>query len=94
MSSGRLFDLVTLMIAIPAVLTMQFAGGAMLDPLRDGLLEDDDGIDKKYNAEEEFAQDYEVIVKWAPMTAILGLIVLIGYREYRRQRIAARRGGF
>lgn len=93
MSSGRLFDLVTLLIAIPALLTMQFVGGAMLDPLRDGLLEDGE-IDKKYNAEEEFAQQYEVVVMWAPLEAILGLIVLIGYREYRRQRIAARRGGF
>lgn len=87
---GRLLDLTILLIAILTFLTLQAVAGPMLDGVRDATLEQD--IGDKYNAEENFADTYEVVTVWAPLTGLFGITILVIYREYRRQRITAVRG--
>lgn len=88
---GRLLDFVFVLIAIMMFLILQFVGGAVLDPMRDELIEE--GIDDSYNADESFADMITAVTKWAPLTGLLGTIVLVAYREYRRQQISAATGG-
>ncbi|GAA0305451.1 hypothetical protein [Halarchaeum salinum] len=87
---GRLVDFVMLLLAILIFLTLQFIGGAMLDPMRDAILAE--GIKSSYGAAESFGGMIEVVTKWAPLTALLGTLLLVAYREFRRQRVTAATG--
>ncbi len=88
---SRFFDLLALLLALVLIFTTQFAAGLVLDPMRDQLLEQD--IEEKYNAEQNFDDMYVAVVQWVPMAASIGLIVVVVFREYRRQRTTARGGG-
>ncbi|MUV59788.1 hypothetical protein [Halobacterium sp. CBA1126] len=87
---GRLVDLVMLLIAILMFLVLQFIGGAMLDPIRDAILAE--GVASSYGAAESFGGMIAVVTKWAPLTGLFGTILLVAYREFRRQRITASTG--
>lgn len=89
---SRILDLVILLTALILIFTVQFAGAAMLDPLRDNLLEDEE-YGEKYNAAENFDDMFVTVTKWIPLTGGLGMIGFVLYREYRRQRITGARGG-
>lgn len=86
---GRFLDLVLVLAAIGQLMVIQMAGAVILDPLRDDMIED--GIDSKYDAQAQFDQSFTVVTKWGPWILAAGTIVLVGFREYRRQRLVATR---
>lgn len=91
--SGRFVDFVVLLAALFMIFTAQFAGAAILDPLRDELQSDqhDDSYTGDYaNAETWMDRQFTAVTKWAPTIAGGGLIMLVAFREYRRQRLVAR----
>lgn len=90
---GRFTDLLLLMVVVFGAFIVQFAGAAVLDPLGDELIESGiPGDDSEhYNAEENFNDIQATITKWIPWTVVGGSTVLVAWREYRRQRITARR---
>lgn len=87
---GRFLDFVILFVAIISVFIMQFASGAILVPLSDSV--QDDGVSSKYNAGDNFDDMIEAVTVWVPTIGLGGLILVIAFREYRRQRIAGTRG--
>lgn len=84
---SRVLDGIFIIVALFLILITQFTAGAILDPLRDDLLER--GIDKEYNAQENFDDMIIATTKWVPTGFGVGLILLAAFREYRRQRATA-----
>lgn len=84
---SRFLDLILVLAGLFMILAVQTSAAIMLDPMRDELL--DEGIDDKYNAEENFADMYRAVTKWVPTIAGVGLMCVAGFREYRRQRLTA-----
>lgn len=89
MSLGRLVDLVVLLVAIIGILVVQTSGAVILDELR---LEFNQNPDPSFNQEQINNDTYTFVTKWVPTAGLFGAIFLVGWREYRRQRITARRG--
>lgn len=88
---GRLLDLSLLLIAFLLFITLQAVAGALLDPFMAELLENGN-FDGSMNAEDTYGDMFVAVVRWAPRVGLIGLVVLVAYREWRRQRITARRG--
>lgn len=88
---GRLIDFLALIIAIPSLYVMQIASSRILDPLRDAILES--GTPGYTGAEAQFADMFAVVTQWAPLTGLISLILIVAYREFRRQKLSAARGG-
>lgn len=90
---SRFVDLVMLLSGIMLIVTAQFVVGAALEPMKDSVL--DSGINDEYagDAEADMEAMFVSTVKWVPTIAGFGLITLVAFREFRRQRIIAARGG-
>lgn len=87
---GRFLDFIFLMVALIMILISTFVSGAVLDPMRDELLEED--INKEYNAQENFDDMIIAATKWVPAGFGVGLVLIVAFREFRRQRSTAIRG--
>jgi hypothetical protein len=83
---GRALDFLVLITAIFGVFVMQMTAGAMLDPLRNEIQEDYELTDQEAA---NMNSMFTVVVKWAPVGGLFGLILLLLVREYRRQKTAA-----
>lgn len=89
MSAGRIVDLLALAIIILGVFVMTFAGGSALDPVRNGLNED--SVSGDIQGDKYRNEIFTVFTKWLPLVAVIGSIVVVLFREYRRQQVAGRR---
>lgn len=91
---SRAIDFVLLLAALFMIFTAQFAAAAALDPLRDELSSNqhNDTYTGDYSdATTWFDQMFTAVTKWAPTIAGGGLVALVAFREYRRQRVSATR---
>jgi hypothetical protein len=81
-------DAIFLAVGLLIIIFGQAVGAQMLDTTKESILDMD--WNKDYaNGEEHIHGMYEMVVVWTPTAAGGGLIILAGYREYRRQKLAA-----
>lgn len=91
---SRTIDFVVLVVVIFATLTVQFAGAMALDDTRDAVTKNDAISDAQLTNIDEI---YESAIFWSPLIVQLGSIAIVGWREWRRQRVTAvsrRQGSF
>lgn len=88
---GRLVDFLALIVAIPSLYVMQITGARILNPLRDAILES--GTPGYTGAEAQMADSFAVVTQWAPLVGGIGIVLVVAYREFRRQKLSAARGG-
>jgi len=86
---SRIIDFVVLGIVLFVLGVLQFAGAAALDPLREALLAT--GSMSNVNGESAMDGMFSAVTYWVPLIGQIGAILIVAYREYRRQKIAARR---
>ncbi|MGK7296949.1 MAG: hypothetical protein ACNS61_14185 [Candidatus Wenzhouxiangella sp. M2_3B_020] len=91
MSADRLVSFVFVLTGVFLIFMAQFVAAATLDPIRDEL-GDAESIEK-YNGKEHMDDIYRAVVVEVPTIAGVGLFVIAGWREYRRQRVTALAGG-
>lgn len=85
---GRFLDFVVLLVALFGILIAQTAGAVILDELRNEFNENAAGdLDQTETNNSMFTS----VTKWVPTVALLGAILFVLFREYRRQRITATR---
>lgn len=86
---SRLIDLTIGIAAIIGILVVQTSGAIILDELRNEFNEQPDA---DFNQQEINDSTFTFVVKWVPTLGLFGVILLIGWREFQRQRITQRRG--
>lgn len=89
MSRQRILDVVVLAIILFVLGVLQFTGAAALEPLRSALL--DTGSMSNVNGESAMDGMFSAVTYWAPLVGQIGAILIVVYREYRRQVFARRR---
>lgn len=89
MSRQLIIDLIIMLIVIFTLMIVQFAGAQTLGPLRDVIT--DDPLSQP-NAEENIDEMYTTVTFWVPLVGQIGSIVIVVWREFRRQRVTGRRG--
>lgn len=87
---SRLVDFVVLGIVLFILGVLQFAGAAALDPLREALFAA--GSMSNVNGESAMNGMFTAVTYWVPLVGQIGAIMIVAYREYRRQVFARRRG--
>ena len=83
---GRFIDFTILLVAIFGILIVQTSSAVILDELRNELNQD---AAADIGQKEVNTQGFTAVTKWVPMIGLLGAIVFVLFREYRRQRITA-----
>lgn len=78
-----------MLAAIIGILVAQTSGAVILDELRNEFNQD---ADASMNQQEINDSTFTFVTKWVPTIALFGVIFLVAWREYRRQRITARQG--
>lgn len=84
---GRVTDFATLAVVILVLFVIQFAGAAGLDPVRTDLVEHGDM--SNVNGEQAMNGMFEAVTFWVPLVGQIGSIVIVVWREFRRQRVTA-----
>lgn len=89
---GRILDLALAIALIFMIIAVQFSVASVLTPIKNEQLEQlEDGNDNVEEDKSNLVDQYDAAVKWTPTAAVLGIIVVVVFREYRRQRVT--RGG-
>lgn len=89
---SRFIDLILLLVVMFLVLVVQTMAGPLLDPIRNDMNAEDvagDNID----ATDINNDMFRAATVWVPFIGLFGSIIVVAFREYRRQRFTARRGG-
>jgi len=85
---SRIVDFVVLGIILFTLGVLQFVGGAALDPLREALLAT--GSMSNVNGESAMDGMFSAVTYWVPLVGQIGAILIVAFREYRRQVFAQR----
>jgi len=86
---SRIQDFVFLAIVILASLVIVTVGDALLEPLFTHLT----GAPVSSAQESNMDAMRAAVVKWVPLIANIGAIVIVAWREFRRQRVTSVRRG-
>lgn len=87
---SRFADLLVGLVALIGILIVQMSGAVIADELRN---EFNINADASFNQQQINNDLYTAVAKWVPTVAFVGVLVLIVYREFRRQRVTAIRRG-
>lgn len=85
---SRFVDLLLVLIGLVGILVIHTGAAPVMEELRDHAVSEDnpsDDIDSTNIANEM----HEAVTKWVPTVAFVGLWIVAGFREYRRQRVTA-----
>lgn len=85
---SRFIDLLIGLIAIIGILVVQTSGAVVSNELRN---EFNENPDDSFNQKQINNDLYTAVAKWVPTVALMGVLTLIVFREYRRQRVTAMR---
>lgn len=89
---GRVLDLALAISLIFMIIIMQFTVANTLTPVKNEMLDQlEDGNANTAEDKRNLVNQYETAVKWVPNIAVLGVIIVVIFREFRRQRVT--RGG-
>lgn len=89
MSFSRVIDFIVLLVALIGILIVQTSGAVILDELRNEFNVDSDA---SMNQQQINDRNFTAVVKWVPTVALIGVILIVAFREFRRQRATAIRG--
>lgn len=90
MSAGRFIDLLLVLVGLVAIMVVQTSTAPVMDEFREFAIEEDDPGDD-IEATSYANEMHTAVTKWVPTIGAIGLWVIAGFREFRRQRITAER---
>lgn len=86
---SRTLDFVIMLAAFIGILVVQTSSAVILEELRTEFNEE---ADASFNQQEINDSMFLMVTKWVPTVALFGVILLVAFREFRRQRVTAVRG--